>query len=306
MIRFCRISRKSLGRWLVLQEQSEYSGKYRLRVWREESAELESVRDELIAYFKEALDDARKKMRSGFEPLSSFKDAALDPAANFPATLHRSTLKGYLGETLAGLAVEHFGAFGEEEWHIPAYLFRTHNSEFQHLGMINEDLRSAKDYALDADDEVGIGRTGDDAVAFRIDSAGKITHVLTLEAKCLARSSSNKIRDAHIKLSIDRPRRSSGVHEVINILADYHTPEAEEWKARLLSLWMEDGGGAEQLDGLAYAVGDRPKKTERVSWLPGGAPHEAYTGKRRLEAMEFQFADLEELVDLLYRSRSDG
>lgn len=308
MIRSCRIPLDLLKRWLVRQEQSKYSGQYRLRVWREDEAERESVLDELIDYVQEALDDARSKIRSGFsDSLSPFKNAASDPAANYPAALHRNTLKGYLGETLAGLAVEHFGAFGEEEWHIPAYLFRMHNTEFQHLDQINEDLQSGKVLDPDSYSEIRPGRTGDDVIAFRIGDTGKITHVLTLEAKCLARSNSDKIIDAHAKLSADRPRRSSGVREVINILSDYDTPEADKWQARLLSFWMKDSRNAEQLDGLAYAVGHHPiRDPERISWLPVDAPHEAYTGKRRLEAMEFQFTDLEELVELLYRDESDG
>jgi len=52
--------------------------------------------------------------------------------------LNRITLQGYLGETLAGLAVEHFGAFGKRDWHVPAFLFRFHDQEFQHLDLINE------------------------------------------------------------------------------------------------------------------------------------------------------------------------
>ena len=299
MIRVCRISLNPLERWLVQQRRSKYSGRYRLRVWHEDKAELDSIQDELIAYVQEALDDARYKIRKGFsDPLSPFKTVKPHPAANYPAALHRNTLKGYFGETLAGLAVEHFGAFGTEDWYIPAYLFRMHGTEFQHLDKINEDLQSDKDRDPDAESEIRPGRTGDDAVAFRIDDAGKITHVLTLEAKCLAQSNAQKIRDAHIKLSADRPCRSS-VREIIDILSDYDTPEANEWQVRLLSFWREGYRNAEQLDGLAYAVGNHPKRDP--NWLPSNAPHNAYSGKRRLEAMEFRFTDIEDLINLLYR-----
>ena len=241
-------------------------------------------------------------------PLSPFDDDVPDPdpAANYPAALNRTTLQGYFGETLAGLVVEHFGAFGEEDWHVPAFLFRMHNVEFQHLDMIDEQLSSGKDRDPDANSEIRPGRTGDDAVAFRIDDAGKITHVLTLEAKCLANNNATKIRKAFRNLSAERPSRSTGAREIRNILSQYQTPQAKEWHRRLLSFDKEDHRNAEHLDGFVYAVGDRPKTPKRTSWLRPSAPPADYTGGRRLEAMEFQFVDLKKLIDLLYRTPPNG
>lgn len=308
MIRSCRISLGPLKRWLVQQGQPKYSKPYRLRVWREDNAELDTVRVGLIAYVQEALNDARRKIRCGLsDPLSPFDDDEPDPAANYPAALHRNTLLAYFGETLSGLAVEHFGAFGKDDWYVPAYLFRMHDAELQHLDVINEYLWSGIDRDPDADIEIRPGRTGDDAIAFRINGEGKITHVLTLEAKCLVKSNATKIREAHSKLSVKRPGRSTGVRELRYILSHYDTPQANEWQTRLLSFWKADYRKAKQLDGLTYAVGNRPKKDpQRISWLPVDAPHEAYLGNRRLEAMEFQFTDIDELIELLYRSQSDG
>lgn len=289
------------------QALPKHPKRYRLRVWREVKANLAPLRDELVAYAQEALDDARFKIRRGLsDSLSPFAEDEEDPAANYPAVLHRNTLQGYLGETLAGLAVEHFGAFGDDDWHIPAFLFRLHDTEFEHLDRINERLLRGDDHEPDANSEQQPGRTGDDAIAFRIDDSGKITHVLTLEAKCLGKSHTGIIREAHEKLSVDQDR-PSGVRELINLLADYNTPEADAWRARLLIFWREGYRKAKRRDGLAYAVGHRPVKDKaRISWLPADGPHEAYTGGRWLEAMEFQFEDLEGLVDLLYRSQLDG
>ena len=310
MIRSCRISLGPLKRWLVQQGQPKYSEQYRLRVWQEEKAELDTVRGGLVAYVQEALDDARRMMRCGLsDSLSPFDDDVPDPdpAANYPAALHRNTLKGYFGETLAGLVVEHFGAFGNDDWHVPAFLFRMHDVELRHLGIINEHLWSGKVRDPDAKSQIRPGRTGDDAVAFRINDEGKITHVLTLEAKCLAKNNVTKIRKAFRNLSAERPRRGNSVWEVSYILSQYQTPQAKEWKRRLLSFYKEDHRHAEHLDGFAYAVGKRPKKPQkRNSWLRPGAPPRDYTGGRRLEAMEFQFTDLKRLIDLLYRTPPNG
>lgn len=307
MIRFRRLTLHPLQQWITSQKLPPHPKNYRLRVWREVNANLAPLRDELIAYAQEALDDARFKIRRGLaDSLSPFVDGEEDPAANYPAVLHRVTLQGYLGETLAGLAVEHFGAFGKSDWQIPAFLFRLHVTEFQHLDLINEQLLTGADYDPDAEQEKRPGRTGDDAIAFRVDDAGRITHVLTLEAKCLATSNTKTIREAHEKLSVHQ-QRPSGVRELIDLLSDYDTPEAEEWQARLLAFWKEGFRKAKRRDGLAYAVGHQPVKDKsRVSWLPADAPHKSYTGGRQLEAMEFQFEDLKGLVDLLYRSQHDG
>jgi len=147
MIRFRRLTPALLNTWLVNQHLASTHARYRLRVWRENRAALAAIRDEMVAYLDEAFEDARRRIRRGFEDdLSPFSDPAPDPAANYPALLHRVTLQGYLGETLAVLAVEHWGAHGHMDWIVPAFLFRLHDQEFQHLEAINERLRGGEPY----------------------------------------------------------------------------------------------------------------------------------------------------------------
>lgn len=302
MIRFRRVALRHLSAWLVAQTIPSPHGKYELRVWREVNANFTALRDELIAYAQEALDDARVRIRKGFEDnLSPFSDPVDDPAAHYPAMLNRITLQGYLGETLAGLAVEHFGAFGETDWHVPAFLFRFHDQEFQHLDLINERFLMGEAHDPDAEREKRPGRTGDDALAFRLDGQGKITHVLALEAKCLVRSNTAIIADAHSKLAAGT-QRPSGIRELISLLSDYETEAAQEWVVRLLELYREGFRTAKRHDGLAYAVGHSPVKPRtRVSWLPADAPHASYTIDREFDAMEFQLSDIQGLVNTLYR-----
>ena len=65
---------------------------------------MTAIRDQLTDYIDEPFEDARRRIRRGFEDdLSPFRDPANDPAANYPALLHRVTLQGYFGETLAVL-----------------------------------------------------------------------------------------------------------------------------------------------------------------------------------------------------------
>src|SRR3546814_4679880 len=92
------------------------------------------------------------------------------------------------------------------------------------------------------------------------------------------------MKDAHEKLMVGG-NRPSGVRELINLLTEYHTPEAEAWQQALLQFYRDGFRTAARHDGLAYAVGNSPKvPAERIAWLPPEAPHPAYTIQRNLEA----------------------
>ena len=301
MIRYRRLTPQLLDAWLVNQPVARAHSRYRLRVWRENRAGLAAIQAELIAYVQEAFKDARRRIQGGFEDnLSPFSDPAVDPAANYPKLLHRVTLLGYLGETLAVLAVEHWGAHGHTDWVVPAFLFRLHDQEFQHLEAINERLLAGEAYDPDREAERRPGRTGDDGLAFRINGEATITDVLTLEAKCLAQNNNAKIEEAHKKLAAGG-LRPSGVRELINLLEEYDTPEAQAWQEALLKLWRGGYEVATRHDGIGYTCGRVPAKMGRVAWMPADAPHPAYTARRGLEGMEFQFEDLTTVVDTLYR-----
>ncbi len=305
MIRSRRLSLSLLNAWLVSCEiphsHPHSHPRYRLRVWRENRLELAAIRDELIAYIDEAHEDARRRIRLGFEDdLSPFNDSAADPAANYPGLLHQVALKGYLGETLATLAVEHWGAHGHTDWVIPAMLFRFHDVEFQHIDAIADRLLAGENYNPDDRKELRPGRTGDDGIAFRINEENTITDFLMLEAKCLDANDQREIKDAHAKLS-KAGAKPSGIRELINLLEDYETPVAHAWQEALLRLWRGGYRVAGRHDGVGYACGRIPSKGRRVAWMPATAPHPAYTAARKLEGMEFQFEELATLINTLYR-----
>jgi hypothetical protein len=301
MIRSRRLTVRLLADWLVEQVLNGSDGTYRLRLWRESRPALAALETELRLYFDEAFQDARQRLRHGFEDsLSPFDDEVLDPAANYPALLHRITLQGYLGEILAVVAVEHWGAHGHSDWRVPAFLFRFHEQEFQHLELINERLRAGQIYDPDEEAERRPGRTGDDGIAFRIDENNEITDVLTIEAKCLTRNHPAKIEEAHKKLAAGG-RLPPGIRELINLLHDYETPAANVWREALLRLRQEGYLTTRRWDAVAYLCGTIPQRGERISWMPVGQPHPAYTVSRNLEGLEFQFSDLGGLITTIYR-----
>lgn len=301
MIRFRRLTPALLDAWLVDQRIPGAHARYRIRMWRENRAAWAAVQGELVAYVDEAFEDARCRLRRGFQDsLSPFHDAASDPAAHYPSLLHRMTLQGYFGEILAVLAVEHWGAHGHLDWVVPAFLFRLHNEEFQHLEQINERLAAGETHRPDDDSERRPGRSGDDALAFRMNTDNAITDVLALEAKCLTCHNTGKVEQAHQKLAAGG-LRPPGVHELVTLLSEYDTPQAKAWQAALLRLWRGDYRVAGRHDGVAYACAQMPARPGRTSWMPTTAPHPAYTAPRCLEAMEFQFDDLIAPVDVLCR-----
>ena len=187
---------------------------------------------------------------------------------------------------------------------MPAYLFRFHDHEFQHLEQINQRIREDQRHHPDAPDQRRPGRSGDDALAFRRNGDGAITDVLTLEAKCLRANNNAKIRDAHEKLAAGGPL-PSGVRELIELLAEYDTPEAMSWHEALVRLRAHGYRTAARHDGLVYATAHIPTRAPTQAWLPP-EPHPAYTADRYLEGMEFQFQNLDRVIDSLYRETHDA
>jgi hypothetical protein len=300
MIRYRRLNLAPLNAWLTsVAVEPATVANYRLRLWREDRQALQALRLELDPYLVEAFEDAKVRLRKGFEdPLSPFADPALDPASNYPRALHRVTLQGYFGETLAVLAVEHWGAHGHNEWSAPAFLFRFHDQEFQHLEIINERIRNGEAYDPDQEAELRPGRTGDHGLAFRMAADGRITDVLSLEAKCLSANRAQTIADAQSKLAAAGVL-PSGVRELINILNDYDTPEARQWQEALIK-YRSNHASAGRFDGVSFACGRLPVPP-RLAWMATDSPNATYTAQRSLEAFEFQFADLRGVIDLLYR-----
>ena len=121
MIRNRRVTVPLLNAWLIDGNAPAGTAQYRLRLWREKRNALAALRPELLLYLEEAFDDARRRLRRGFEDaLSPFGGGIEDPAANYPAALHQVTLQGYFGKMLGVLAVEHWGAAGYDDWQVPA------------------------------------------------------------------------------------------------------------------------------------------------------------------------------------------
>ena len=96
-------------------------------------------------------------------------------------------------------------------------------------------------------------------------------------------------------------RLPSGIRELINLLKDYETPEADTWREALLRLWMQGYSRSTRVDVVAYLCGQVPRQGERIAWMAVEQPHPSYTLTRNLEGLEFQFEDLNGLITAIYR-----
>ncbi len=284
----------NISTWLTIDLQRSKDGKYEHILGREDVDERAEIIPELKEAITAAHDDARKKLRALAGPsLDPLGVADRDPAEGYPHTLHTQTLKGYFGEVMAGLIVENLGAFGHDDWEVPAYLFRFHLVEFQQLDFMDQ-----------TNDEADLrpGRTGDDCLAFRRDSDGNIIAALFCEAKCTKGHRSTMIDDAHEKSSMPN-LLPVDLLRLIEILSEVKGKAAKRWVRALRKLYHggpNPGAGYERLDQVTYVCGDRPKTKGQDRWIPAHKPHAKYTGGRRLQVAEIQLHDVEELIEEAY------
>lgn len=285
--------------WLVDQNIQCCNQKYTIRLWRGNTNNFKKIENDLISYVDEAFNDARMFFRKGFDAsLSPFISDSVNGKSIYPSVLHKTTLQGYFGEILGPMIVEHFGAFGYDDWCVPAFLFRFHTQEFQHLDLIYEKKKKNEDYYPDQKSEIRAGRTGDDAIAFRINDKNEITHYIVFEAKCLKQHNVSEIKDAYKKLSTG-PILSSAIRELINLLQDYDTEEALVWKEALVNLYLHPNGYEKRRNAILYACGQSPHRT--TSWMPTDSPHKDYFSQISLEGLEIHVSDLEKIVSMIFR-----
>lgn len=308
MIRFKKLDIDRLEAWLEEKTvPASASANYCLRLWHADHDNFDAIEEELREYIEEAHDDARKNLRQGFEDeLSPFDEDAIDPAENYPAIFHNKTLKGYLGETLAGILVEHLGAHNRTDWNIPAYLFRFHLSELQHLEEINQKIRDGETVDPSSPSHARPGRTGDDFMAFVRNNQGKITHVLVMESKCVKPHHSGILNSAHTQVSKTRTPPTDTLR-LMEILRNYDTDVARKWHISLAKYYQSGYLQSERYNGVSYTCSNSPATSGVLSWMPHVNPNPHYTALAlKLEGLEVHMPDVEDIIDRLYGEDDDA
>ena len=252
-----------------------------------------AVWDELFAYINHAHDGARQALRAPLEdslhPLDH--DTDVDPAFGYPHKLGGTALQGFFGEIIAGIIAENYVGDDEQEWEVPAYLFRTHVVAFQQLELMKQ---------TDAWERQIVGRTGDDGLAFRRDEDGQIIAWLACEAKCTRNHSSTLIKDNHAKLS-QAVTRPVDLLRLIDALKDYRDDDySRKWIASLRRYWWELSGksSAERCDFSMYVCGVCPRR--KSTWISISRPHKGYTSRRNLTCAEFHLVGVDDVIRSLY------
>lgn len=277
--------------WLRGEPSASEDRRYRHRRLDERMEVRAEILDDLRSFVDKAHEDARRHLRelaaTSLDPLQ--ESPARDPTAGYPALLHMNTLKEYFGEVLAGLICEHFGPLNETGWSVPAYLFRFHEVAFQELDRIRQTGHQARPM---------LGRTGNDCLAFVRNTDGEIVRTLFCEAKCTSGHDSHMVGKAHRQLS-DPLVTPLDLRQVIDVLKHRDTWEACEWIEALQRLWLlPPDHNYERCDLVSYTCGQSP--VIGTSWIPCDAPHEMYTARRRLEAVEIHRNDVEALITEVY------
>lgn len=293
------LRRQKFSNWLTSSITESNKKKYRHQLLKENVNNRPKIRKELKLVIQRAHEDVRRHLRKisgeSLDPLRNTPKR--DPAEGYPSSLDIKTLKGYFGEVFAGIIAENFRPFQENDWKVPAFLFRFHTVAFQQLELLNQTGAIAKTIP---------GRTGDDCLAFKRDNDGNIIKSLVCEAKCTASHDSNMISLAHEKIS-EKNLKPVDLLRLVEILLDYKDQESLSWVNSLRQLnFKEKLDHYERYDLVCYICGRFPVQKNRYSWIPSEKPHEKYRGKRRLEAVEVHLQDVTDLISYIYDKREDS
>ncbi|GLV59864.1 hypothetical protein KDH_66880 [Dictyobacter sp. S3.2.2.5] len=299
------ITQNKFSPWLK-NDVSKWSNdkKYRHRLITEHPNKRDDFLEELASYVHAAHEDARIYLREAFlennlDPLEA--PPSFDPTEGYPELLHIEALQGYFGEIFAGLIAEHFSPFDENSWKVPLFLFRYHIVAFQELERIHQTGTSAKKIP---------GRTGDDCLAFQLDSEGQIIRYLYCEAKCTTGGNkTNLVGNAHDSVSISVP---VDIPRIIEVLKKREDAESKQWVLALqkLSLFLRKklpencNYEPERCDMVSYICSKSPASKTRTAWLSKSKPHEKYKAQRRLETVEIHLPAVRELIQKVYERKN--
>jgi hypothetical protein len=291
---------KTLKDWLTCQTTESDSGNYFHRHMEEQLCS----RAEIIEEFKELVsavhDDARNRLRSiyGIEnTLDSLGELPTPGTESFivddyPSRLPLDTLKGYFGELFGAVVAENFNPF-DEDWVVPALLFRYHDLAFAWLEQLRQGANPSSNL---------VGRHGNDCLAFQMDEDGRIVRSLVCEAKCTSLHQNKMLNDAHSNTS-EAVLVPTSYLQLIEILKQYADTDsrAAEWVDALRQLRAVTSATPtyERCDLVTYVCGLPPAEAE-TEIIPCQSPHPLYQGGRRLEAVEACLHDVEGLIEQIY------
>lgn len=290
----------TLTHWLADTVTRSDDKKYHHRRLEEDLAFRADIIKELQILMHDVHEDARMRYRNAFDitqsldPLEEEVTPGIDTSIidDFPRYLELTTLKGYFGEVMAAIIAENLNPL-DEEWHVPAFPFRFHQSAYHAMEHVRQEGGQAPTI---------IGRFGDDMLAFQRNSQGHITRALLCEAKCSASHKPDLIAEAHIKAR-DKKLTPVDCFQLAELLKERAAtdPEAAKWWQAIKTLWLSPHPSYERCDLVNYVFGLPPVRATTIV-IPTTTPHTNYTAGRRLEAVEIHLYDIDGLVEEAYKA----
>lgn len=276
--------------WFIRTNSADPANNYRHALLTEDISLRDEYFDALKSYVYNAHNDARLHLLRivglSLDPLEE-ESEILD---GYPSKLHLNTLKGYMGEVLAALYAYSCSPHEESNWQVPAFLFTFHDIAFDQIWTWQQSGTIPGKAP---------GQSGDDCLAFTLDSNGNIEKILVCEAKCSASHRSIAIREAHENIS--RPElKPVSIRKVIEILLERGDDDSLQWVEALRRLMLGPApDGYERCDLVVYVHGRRPASPSS-NWMSNTSPHSSYTAGRKLEAVEMHINGVEALIRRLY------
>ncbi|URN93103.1 MAG: hypothetical protein NAG76_14790 [Candidatus Pristimantibacillus lignocellulolyticus] len=279
-----------IEKWLREDRSHTVDPNYYHLMLKEEPSDRALIIKQLKKLYYEAHEDYRRHFRSlmrySLDPLNPSDEK--DPAYGYPELLDMTTLKGYFGEVFGAIIAENFAPFNEKTWKVPAFFFRNHHQAFDALEKYKRTGKIKK---------ATMGRTGDDCLAFVMDTKGSIKKVLFCEAKCSAAHKKTLVDDAYEKISDSMPIPVETLR-IIDILEDYDDEESAKWVIALRQLYLEDKPSCERFDLISYICGQHPIKTK--TWISNNKISPLYTGGRKLKVVESHLFDIDTFICEIY------
>jgi len=270
---------KELSIWLSQKVTPEFPSPtqpYRHQLLKENFELRPQILEKLKALVWRAHEDARlyrQGKSADFRIPGKPSSVPNNPVGWQPELLPLKTQKEYFGEIFAGLVIENFAPFGIEDWIVPAFFFRFHDTAYHRLEQISVTGEEAKEVP---------GIIGNDCLAFQLDTDGYIKRSIVCEAKCTAEDDYNLRVRAHRQVSGLRQIPES-IWQVIEILRD--RGYGNDMRNALQTLGTQGANrNYERCDLIVYVHGQLPKN--RPTWIDPNKPLSDYAGKRRLEAVE--------------------
>ena len=256
-------------------------------------ANLSQLQTELIPFFEEAHRDARdifhNEIGINLDPLAPTPVSQV----TYPNSLPEKQKKGFFGEVLCGIVVQHFGTICNNTWNIPAFLFRHHDTASQYLHKLH--------YGAEVPSEI-VGRTGNDFLAITIDNKENIIGFLVGEAKFRKKFSQAPAKQAYKDLS-NHPVIPVDLSKIKKLITHLYPGQYTQLVQSIEQIiFSNQQNGLARTDVLIYIFEDPNISSFPPSRINSNTKDPNYKANRQLQVYEIYLPGAGNLIKDLYQN----